>query len=115
MQFLKAFDASMGNITVACKKVGISRQTFYNWINKNAEFKEAIEEIEEAKIDAVETMLMKQISKGNLGAIIFFLKTKGKKRGYVEKMQIDHYEKEKNEKKFVFEVVEAKKIDKKEE
>ena len=41
-------------------------------------------DVEEGLIDLCETKLMQQINEGNLTAIIFFLKTKGKQRGYIE-------------------------------
>ena len=40
-------------------------------------------------IDFAESQLHKQIRDGNSTATIFFLKTKGKKRGYVERQEIE--------------------------
>ncbi len=46
-------------------------------------------EAKEESLDFVESALMAKIEEGNLRAIIFFLKTKAKSRGYSEKTEID--------------------------
>ena len=86
IQFLKAFESSLGNISASCNSVGISRVTYYRWI-KNKTFAEKIEAIQDANIDIAETKLLKNIMDGKEASIFFYLKTKGKKRGYIE--QID--------------------------
>ena len=85
---LEALEKSLGVISTAVKKVGISRGTFYNYVEADPDFKKAVQEIEEASIDFVESALLKQIKEGNTTATIFFLKTRGKKRGYVERTEI---------------------------
>jgi hypothetical protein len=40
-------------------------------------------------LDFAESQLYKQIKDGSTTATIFYLKTKGKQRGYVERQQID--------------------------
>ena len=47
-------------------------------------------DIENIALDFAESQLHKQISEGNTTATIFLLKTKGKKRGYVERQEIVH-------------------------
>lgn len=97
-RFLEILKKSRGIISSACESVPMSRQTYYNWIDSDPEFKTAVEEIDESMIDFVESKLMQKINgiecvtlKGEVydlppsdTAIIFFLKTKGKKRGYQE-------------------------------
>lgn len=85
-RFLKALQASLGNITGACAKIRISRQTYYNWM-KNPEFAQAVENVNEANLDYAESKLLSLIRQENATAIIFYLKTKGKKRGYIERVE----------------------------
>lgn len=57
----------------------------YNWIEADEELQNAIDEIREELLDFVESKFFNLIRKGDKGAMIFFLKTIGKHRGYVEK------------------------------
>ena len=77
------------NVSATCSALGISRQTFYVRKNSDAELRERLEEADESIIDFAESKLVESIGEGDLTAIIFFLKTKGKKRGYVEKYEND--------------------------
>lgn len=77
-----------GIVTFACEKVRLSRQTFYRWYREDAEFKERVDAINELQIDVAEASLLKKIQKGDTTAIIFYLKTKGKDRGYSERREI---------------------------
>ena len=72
------------NITKACKIVGIDRTTHYRWYNEIPRYKELFDDLQESMIDIAETMLMTNIEDAKETSIIFFLKTKGKKRGYQE-------------------------------
>jgi hypothetical protein len=86
---IEALEKSLGVVTTACKLVGIARSTFYEYVKDDPEFAEAVKDINEVTIDFAESQLHKQIKDGNTTATIFYLKTKGKKRGYVEKTEID--------------------------
>lgn len=86
---LEALEKSLGVVTAACKAVDISRETHYRWMREDAEYKAAVEELSDVAIDFAESQLHKQIKEGNSTATIFFLKTKGKKRGYVERQEVD--------------------------
>ncbi|MBE6244251.1 MAG: hypothetical protein E7108_01850 [Bacteroidales bacterium] len=76
-----------GNITATCTALGITRKTFYSWKRKFAKLSEAIDDIDESKLDFAESKLMEHIDSGDVTSLIFFLKTKGKSRGYVEKVE----------------------------
>jgi hypothetical protein len=88
--FLEVFKNNGANISATCNAIKIDRQTYYNWYKKDEKFKKQVEEIKESLIDFAESMLLKKIKKEDLGAIIFFLKTKGKSRGYTERQEIEH-------------------------
>lgn len=85
---LKALEQSLGVVTVACKKADIPRSTFYKWMNEDEEFAKQVKDIENIALDFAESQLHKQISENSTSATIFYLKTKGKKRGYVERQEI---------------------------
>jgi len=85
--FLKAIPKSGGLITTIADRVGCSRPTVYTAISKYATVKQAIEDERESMKDFTENQLFKQIKDGNMTAIIFYLKTQAKDRGYVERQE----------------------------
>lgn len=89
-QYLNAIDGSMGFINTIANRSGVSWHTAKNKIEGNKKLKKAYEEELEKKLDFGETQLMKNIKEGKETSVIFFLKTKGKQRGYVEKQELEH-------------------------
>ena len=87
---IQALEKSLGVVTTACKQVGIGRTTFYNYVNEDETFRKDVEDIDNIALDFAESQLHKQIQDGNTTATIFLLKTKGKKRGYIERQEIQH-------------------------
>ena len=87
-QLIEALEKSLGVVTTAVKIVGIHRSTFYNWYNDDEEFRKEVDSIGDIALDFAESQLHKQIKDGNSTATIFYLKTKGKRRGYVERQEI---------------------------
>jgi hypothetical protein len=85
---LEALEKSLGIVTSACKSVGISRNTHYTWLKQDDIYREAVEDIENIALDFAESQLHKQIKEGNTSGTIFYLKTKGKKRGYIERTEV---------------------------
>jgi predicted transcriptional regulator len=85
---IKALEQSLGIVTVACKKAEIPRSTFYKWLNEDEDFAREVKDIENIALDFAESQLHKQISENSTSATIFYLKTKGKKRGYIERQEI---------------------------
>ena len=87
-KMLKALEKTLGVVKTAAEKANIDRSVHYEWMKKDEDYKSKVEEIENIQLDFVESALHQRINKGDTTAIIFFLKTKGKKRGYVEKYDV---------------------------
>ena len=86
---IEALEKTLGIVSSACQIVNINRSTHYNWIKEDDEYKQAVEDISEMAIDFAESKLFNQIKDENTTATIFYLKTKGKKRGYIERVEQD--------------------------
>jgi len=89
-RLLEALEKSLGVVTTACKKVSVDRSTFYKYLNEDEDFANAVKELDNVALDFAESQLHKQIQDGVPTSTIFYLKTKGKKRGYIERQEHDH-------------------------
>lgn len=104
---LECLEESRGIVTTACQNANIARSQFYEWVNTDPEFKAAVEAVNESAIDHVESKLLEKINGISMAtkskedgdpivytlppsdtAIIFFLKCRAKKRGYVERTEV---------------------------
>jgi len=70
------------NVTKACKEVGISTPTHYEWIAKSSDYKKACLEVKNGLVERAEQILHSKFETDTT-ALIFFLKCKG---GYSEKL-----------------------------
>ena len=89
-RLLEALEKRYGVVTYACNDVGLARTTFYEYYKNDEDFKDAVDSIEGVAVDFAESKLLENIDKGDTTAMIFYLKTRGKKRGFVEKQEVDH-------------------------
>ena len=103
---IQALTDSLGIVSNACRAVGIDRGTHYIWLKEDPEYKADVEDISEVAIDFAESKLHEKMNGVTIGkftpdgelttyeqppsdtALIFYLKTKGKKRGYVERSEV---------------------------
>ena len=90
---LEALEASLGIVSTAAKKANVGRSTHYKWMDEDPDYKKAVQEVQESVLDFAESHLYKLVKEGNPAATIFYLKTKGKKRGYIERQEIEVTEK----------------------
>jgi hypothetical protein len=90
--FIIAYKENFGNITIACESAGVGRGQYKSWCDKDSEFRQRLAEIEpeEIMLDFGEHKLMERIAKGDTLATMFLLKTKGKRRGYIERQEVAH-------------------------
>jgi hypothetical protein len=88
-QVIEAINTSFGLQTIAAKKLHCSRETVDNYANKYPLVKQAIKDNQEFVLDVAESKLFQLVNSGDLGAICFLLKTKGRFRGYIERQDVD--------------------------
>ena len=90
--FIIAYKENFGNITISCESAGVSRSSYNVWVKNDPEFAKKLAEIEpeEIMLDFGEHKLMERIAKGDTLATMFLLKTKGKRRGYIERQEVAH-------------------------
>lgn len=86
--YLEALKLHLGNITKATDEVGISRQTHYDWIDKDPEFKAAYEaeDYQERLKDLIREKLNQKLNNNDTAVIIFMAKAVLK---YAERQEID--------------------------
>jgi hypothetical protein len=85
---LSALKTHLGVVTPACEQAGVSRDVFYLWYKNDPEFKAAVDDISEQTIDFVEHQLHKKIAEGSERSILFYMRYKGRKRGYTDSIDI---------------------------
>lgn len=89
----EALQKAHGLISVAARilsKTGrkISRQGLQKFIDKSERLKQVCEEEDANLLDFAENKLFELIKTGDKTAILFFLKCKGKARGYIERQEM---------------------------
>ena len=81
-----ALTETRGLVTLAAKRLGISRQAVNARIKNSKLVRDALIDAREAQLDRTELALFNQIDAGEGWAVIWYLKTLGKGRGYVERV-----------------------------
>lgn len=87
IEAIKATDTG-GLLTLVAKKAGVSYWTVWKYAQDFPTVKKALDERKEDRLDLAEAQLFTKIKNGNIAAIIFYLKTQGKERGYIERSEV---------------------------
>ena len=87
-RIIVALGECQGLLTLAAKKAGISYSTMNRYCRDFPSVREAMHEAKETMLDYTEGKLFTAIKANNMTAIIFYLKTQGKERGYTERSEI---------------------------
>lgn len=79
-----------GILTTLKKEYGIevTRDAIYKRKESTPAIAAAFTEAEETVLDVAESKLLTAINKGEMKPIMFYLRTKGKRRGYAERQEI---------------------------
>ena len=85
---ISLIDEYSGNLSAVSRALGVNRLTVYRFMAKHPTVKQALDEAREKMIDNVESKLYSKALDGDTTAMIFFLKTQGKGRGYVERQEV---------------------------
>lgn len=86
-QVIAAIQKTKGMLTLAAAELNCSPQTVHKYVNKYPTVREAVNQAREKQLDFTELKLFEAIQHGELSAIIFYLKTIGKRRGYIERTE----------------------------
>ena len=105
---IQALENSLGIVSTACNRTGISRSSYYKWYKEDEEFRQKVDDIDNVKLDFVESKLFKNIENEKEKSIIFYLQHKGHKRGYIQRQNINLTSNEEDIKKIEIEIIESK-------
>ena len=87
---IKAIVKHHGNLSAAAQALKCARITIYRRAEREPAVQAAIDETRELMLDAAEHVLHRKVLQGSTTELIFFLKTQGHKRGYVERVEHEH-------------------------
>ena len=87
-KYIKAIEANFGIVSAVAKTLGVTPAAVYKRRSSDKDIEEAFELATEHLLDFAESKLVKLLKDENERAIIFTLKTKGKKRGYTERHEL---------------------------
>src|SRR5215831_11701700 len=85
---IKALRDYRGNMASCAREFGVTRQRIQQIVSADAELSAIVDEETETFIDVAESKLYEAIEAGNVVATIFFLKTRAKHRGYIERAEL---------------------------
>jgi len=86
-RFLDILYKHKGLVSNACKEFNMARATYFDWL-RNPDFAQAVEDVHEAVLDWAESVLQEKIADKDGRSVEFFLKAKGKKRGYGDTLDV---------------------------
>lgn len=73
-RFAQLYNQLYGHIGNTCLGIGISRQTYYDWLEKDEAFRNCIMQAEMNLNDEVRDVLINKAASGDMTAVIFYLK-----------------------------------------
>jgi hypothetical protein len=83
-----ALEKARGNVTLAAEVLGVSRQTVYTYMERYPDLVAVRHDAENYILDIAEAHVEKAVLAGDMDVIKFYLRTKGRVRGYVTSGQV---------------------------
>jgi hypothetical protein len=87
-QIIEALKATKGMVYLAADKLGCSHQTVYNYIERYPTVKAEWDAQNGKMGDTAELKLYQAVMNSEPWAVAFYLRTKGKSRGYTERQEL---------------------------
>jgi hypothetical protein len=81
-------DELKGNVAAIARRLGVNRSTVWSRIQQSEKLISSIAQARETMLDNAESVLYSRVLEGHTAELLFFLKTQGYRRGYVERREI---------------------------
>lgn len=86
-EVLPLIEQYKGNVAAIARKFGVARGTILNRCKESPTLMQALEDARETMLDNAESMLYNKVLEGSTVELLFFLKTQGRSRGYIERQE----------------------------
>ena len=86
-KIIKVINDNDGHVGQSAFDLEISRMTLWRYSKKYPKIREAIQQNTEHCLDRAESILQDKIMAGDVKCLMFYLKTRGKGRGFVERVE----------------------------
>lgn len=83
-----ALRKTRGMLALAAKSLGIHRGTLWSRLKKSPELRAVAEEEADVVLDIAESHLVSAVVGGDMDQVRFYLRTKGRARGYGDRLEI---------------------------
>lgn len=88
-RMIEAIRKAEGNLSAAARALGCERGTVHDYVNAFDDVRAAYEDANETVLDVVEGKLVEQAKLGIPEQVRFYLRTKGRARGYGDRLALD--------------------------
>lgn len=87
--YKQAIVGSRGSLRLIAERLGCSRTVAQNGIRGNKLLQALFDDEVESSVDTLEEALFRRVEEGDTPAIVFGLKTRGRHRGYNDKIEVE--------------------------
>ena len=87
-ELIESLKIARGNMAQVARVYGCSRQRVQQLVSDDLELTELVSELTDVELDNAESKLYQAIDQGAGWAVCFFLKCRGKGRGWIEKLEL---------------------------
>lgn len=89
IRFLEIYESTLGVVKDCCKAVGISRTTYYEWKDSDADFRQVLQNIDRHRVEVAEDELYTLIKNGDAPTVRWYLERVTEK--YKARKVLEHH------------------------